>query len=160
MGLNNVTGKNLASTYTAIVRALGSREPALGPAVRLVIDVEKRVLLFESEPGVLICRLLHDLVSGVAMIGLVRGAIVVVALAEHDNIVAFAERVRIVRHRSKIDVRIVAGGLIGRRAVEVPLLEVLERVDLAVDSLSSIARATSHIIVSKKAVMLVLLCKK
>jgi hypothetical protein len=64
---------------------------------------------------------LHDLVGVVAVVGRVGRAIVVVRLAEDEDVVALAERVLEDGDRPKVDVRVVARGLTGRRAVKVPL---------------------------------------
>lgn len=64
---------------------------------------------------------LHDLVGVVAVVGRVGRAVVVVRLAEDEDVVALAERVLEDGDRAQVDVRVVAGGLAGRRAVKVPL---------------------------------------
>ncbi len=63
---------------------------------------------------------LHQLGRLVAVVVLVRGAIGAPALGEHQNVLAEASRVRVDGYWLEVDVRVVAGGLACRRAVEVP----------------------------------------
>ena len=58
VSIDDVTGKDLASTDTAVVRTLGSRIAALRPAIRPVIHIEESVLLLETEPGLVLSVLL------------------------------------------------------------------------------------------------------
>ncbi|KAI3479577.1 hypothetical protein L1887_58390 [Cichorium endivia] len=109
VGLDEVTGEDLAGTGTAVVGTLGAGETALGPA----------------RPG-------HDLVALVAVVRLVGGAVVVVALGENNDVVTATEGVGVVGGGAEVDIRVAAGGLVGGGAVKVPLLEVLERLDGAV----------------------------
>ena len=69
------------------------------------------------------------------VVGLVRRAVVVVALGDDEQVVAAAERAAEHGGRAQEDVRVVALSLVRRRAVKVPLLQVLDRLDLAVERL-------------------------
>jgi hypothetical protein len=56
----------------------------------------------------------------VSVICAVRGSVVVVGFSENENIISTSERILEDGSRPEVNVRIVAGGLVGRRAVEVP----------------------------------------
>lgn len=56
VSLDEITGKDLAGSDSAVVRTLGGGEPTLGPTIRLTIRVEQGVLLLESEPGLVLWR--------------------------------------------------------------------------------------------------------
>lgn len=93
MGLDEITSKNTAGTDTTVVRALGTGETVLGPAEDLSIGVEESVLLLKTEPGLLSLGSVHHLLGVSTVVGLVRGAIVVVTLAEDEDVVATTEGV-------------------------------------------------------------------
>lgn len=133
VGLDKVTGKYLTGTGTAVVRTLGARETTLGPTVRAVVHVKERVFLLETEPGLLVGDLGHDLVALVTVVRLVRGAIVVVAFGKDNDVVTTTERVGVVSDGAEVDIRVAARGLVGGRTVKVPLLEVLKRLDGAIE---------------------------
>lgn len=86
VGLDEVTGKDLAGTDTTVVGALGTGETVLGPAVDLAVVVEESVLLLETEPGLSLLGSVHDLLGVGTVVGLVGGAVVVVALAKNKNV--------------------------------------------------------------------------
>lgn len=134
VSLDEITGENATSTGTTVVRTLRTGETTLGPTVGTVIHVKERVLLLETEPGLLGRNLGHDLVALVSVVGLVGGAIVVVALGKDDDVVTTTERVGVVGNGTEVDIRVTAGGLVGGGTVKVPLLEVLERLDGAIES--------------------------
>lgn len=133
VGLDEVTGEDLAGTSTTVVRTLGAGETTLGPAVRAVVHVKERVLLLETEPGLLVSDLGHDLVAVVSVVGLVGGAIVVEALGKNDDVVTTTEGVGVVGGGAEVDIRVTTGGLVGGGTVEVPLLQVLDGLDGAVE---------------------------
>lgn len=54
VSLDEITGKDLAGSDSAVVRTLGGGEPTLGPTVRLTVRVEQGVLLLETEPGLVL----------------------------------------------------------------------------------------------------------
>lgn len=86
MGLDEITGKDLAGADTTVVRTLRTGETVLGPAKDLSVGVKERVLLLETEPGLLGLGSLHDLVGMGTVVGHVGRAVVVVALAEDENV--------------------------------------------------------------------------
>ncbi|RUP44708.1 hypothetical protein BC936DRAFT_149102 [Jimgerdemannia flammicorona] len=122
VSLNDVATENLIGANTAIVGALGTGETARGPAEwGLAVGLEESVLLLDAEPGVLIGVGVHDLLGVGAVVSLVWGTVGVVSLAEDEDVVALAEGVGEDGDGLEEDVRVVAGGLLGRGAVEVPL---------------------------------------
>lgn len=78
-------------TNTAIIGTLGTGETAFWPLVWFVIDVEEGVFLLETEPWYEVFSLIHDLLSMVAVVGLVGGAIVVVAFSKHEDVLSATE---------------------------------------------------------------------
>lgn len=124
VGLDDVAHNDLGGADTAVVRTLGCGETADGPAERTVIEVEHGVLLLETEPGLVLGVGLHDLGALVAVVELVGGAIGVPALGEDNDVGAATEGIRVDGARTKVDVRVLAGGLVGGGAVKVPNGEV------------------------------------
>ena len=78
-------------TGTTVVRALRAGETALGPPIRSAVDIEQGVLLLETKPGHVVFGEVHGLLGVVAVVGAVRGAIVVVSLGEDEDVVAATE---------------------------------------------------------------------
>lgn len=140
VGVDNVTHNDLATANTAVVRTLTvkvlvnmnpntsgksrsnirSRVTTGGPAERLVVVVEQSVLLLETEPGLVVGISLHHLVALMAEVELVGSAIGVPALSKNDDVGRATEGIRVDGTRTQVDVRVVAGSLLGRGAVEVP----------------------------------------
>ena len=71
----------------------------------------------------------------VAEVGPVRGAIVVVALGEDEDVVATAEGVLEYGGGTEVDIRVVARSLVGGGAIEVPDAEGTDVGDLLGDGL-------------------------
>lgn len=136
VGLNNVSGKDLASTNTTVVGALGSGEAALGPSNRVVALVEHGVLLLDSEPDDLLLVGAHEFGALVSVVELVGGSIVVPALGQHNDVVASSERIGVDGGGSEIDIRVVAGRLFCGGSVKVPLGEILDGFGLLAQSLA------------------------
>jgi hypothetical protein len=137
--------KRVVHTDTAIVGALGTRETTLWPLVWLVIDIKESVLLLETEPRLDLGALVKDLLGVVAIVGLVGGAVVVVGLCENEDVVSTAEGIPKDGSWTKVDVRIVAGGLVGGRTIKVPNSEVREILHGLGDSLQSFKSVTSSL---------------
>lgn len=93
------------------------------PAEWPVVEVEKSVLLLQTEPGLVGGVLLHQLGSFVAVVELVRCAIGHPALGQDQDVVAAlsAERVGVDSDGLQVDVAVVTGGLASGRTVKVPL---------------------------------------
>lgn len=64
-------------------------------------------------------------------------------LAHDDDVVATAERIREEGARAEEDIRVRALGLAGRRSIKVPLLQLVKRLDRAVEGLFDVRRARS-----------------
>ena len=103
---------------------LGSRETALGPAIRPVVLAEKGVLLLETEPGLPLLVGLHEFGALVAVVILIGGAIAIPALGKDENIGGSEEGVGVGRHGLQVDIRVVAGGLASGGTIEVPGREI------------------------------------
>ena len=93
MGLDEITGEDLAGTDTTVVRALRSGESHLGPSEDLAIGVEERVLLLETEPRLVLLGGVHNLLGVRSVVRLVDSAVVVVALAKDEDVVTTTEGV-------------------------------------------------------------------
>lgn len=129
VGLDDVTAVDLAGTDTAVVRALGTGETTTGPAVGPSIGTEQSVLLFQTEPELLLGVGLHQASSLVAVVELVRAAIGIPGLTQDQNVVALAERVGEDRAGAEVDIGVVTGSLAGGGTVEVPLGELVDALD-------------------------------
>lgn len=116
-------------TDTAIVWALRTRETALWPLVWFVIGIEESVLLLKTEPWLDLKNLVHDLLGVVAVVGLVGGSVVVVGLGKDEDVVATTERILEDGGGAKVDVRVAAGCLVCRGAVEIPNTEITNVLD-------------------------------
>jgi hypothetical protein len=51
VGFDQIAGNDPSGTSTTVIRSLRARETTFGPAVRPIVDIEKGVLLLETEPG-------------------------------------------------------------------------------------------------------------
>jgi len=71
----------------------------------------------------------------VTEVGPIRSAVVIVGGSEDDDVVTTAERILVERDRTKINVRVMAGSLVGGRAIEVPVGELAEFGNLLSDRL-------------------------
>ena len=95
---------HLVGSDTAVVRALGAGETALGPPERVLVLVEDGILLLDAEPRVLVLCLLHNLIALFPLVCL-RGTLVVLeGLAEHKLIFATTEGVGVHGHRGEVSV--------------------------------------------------------
>lgn len=125
VSLDDITAVDVAGTDGAVVWALWTWETALGPAIWPTIGVEEGVLLLKTEPWLLILVGLHDSVALVTVVVLIWGAVWVPGLADDENVWRLANWVWEDSNGSEVDVGVVAWGLSGGRAVEVPFWEVL-----------------------------------
>jgi len=133
VGLNQVTSDDITGAGTTVVRSLRARETALGPAERPIVKVEEGVLLLKAEPGnVLLCQL-HGLGRIMTEICLIGSAVAVVGGSENENVVTTAERVLVECDWTKQNIRIMTGGLVGGRTIEVPVWELAQVGDLMGD---------------------------
>jgi hypothetical protein len=51
VGFDQIAGDDPSGTGTTVIRSLRARETTFGPAERPIVDIEKRILLLEAEPG-------------------------------------------------------------------------------------------------------------
>lgn len=116
-------------TDTAIIWTLRTGEAALWPLVWLIIAIKEGVLLLETEPRLNIENLVHDLLGMMTVVGPVWGSIVIIALGKDEDVVSTTERILEDSGRAKVDVRVFAGGLVGRRSVKVPNAEITNVLD-------------------------------
>lgn len=93
--------------------------PAKGP----VVEVQKSVLLLQTEPRLVSGVLLHQLGALVSVVELVRSSIGHPALGQNEDIVAAlgAEGIGVNGNGLQVDIGVVARGLAGGGTVEVPL---------------------------------------
>jgi hypothetical protein len=125
MSLNDVSAVDFASTNTTVVWTLRSRESANGPAIRPVVHVEQGIFLLKTKPWLLSLVGLHKLSTLMAVVELVWCPIGVPALADDQDIRGATEWIWEDSNGSEVDIRVVAWGLAGGAAVEVPLGEIL-----------------------------------
>jgi len=104
---------------------LRSGETTSGPAVRSVITAQQGVLLLQTEPGLVVGILVHHLHAVVAEVELVGCAIGVPALSENDDVGRAAEGIGVDGAGAEVDVRVLAGSLVGGGTIKVPDGEVL-----------------------------------
>jgi hypothetical protein len=126
----------LKLTSTAIIGSLRSGETAFRPSKGGAVHVEEGVFLLETEPGLEVQGSIKDLLGVIAVVGPVRGTIVVIGLSHDKDVVSASEGVLEDGSGAKVDIRVVTGSLVGGGAIEVPDAEILNLGDLLVDSLS------------------------
>ncbi len=61
VGLHNVPAVDLAGAHTAVIGALRPGEPVLGPPKGMTVLGQEGVLLLDTEPGLEVLGLGHDL---------------------------------------------------------------------------------------------------
>lgn len=110
-------------TSSAVVRTLRAGETTLGPAVWGAISVEEGIFLLKTEPRFYVLSKVHDLLCVVAVVGPVRGAIVVIALCEDEDVVTATERILEDGSGTEVDVGIVSGGLVCGGTIKIPNTE-------------------------------------
>lgn len=126
MSLNNVTAVDLASSNTAVVRTLGTGEPALGPSIRPAVSSEESVFLFQTKPEFFLGVDLHQTVGLMTEVELVGCSIRIPGLAENEDVIATAERISEDSNRAEVDIGVVTGSLAGGRTVKVPFRELID----------------------------------
>jgi len=119
------TPEAVFAAHRAVLRALRLRLAVLREAERPRLGAVQRhdaVLLLDSEPRDLLGACVEDLLGVVPEVSAARlGHVEVgVGLAEDDDVWRAAERIRDVLDGLEEDLGVVAGGLFGGRAVEVP----------------------------------------
>ena len=129
-------------TRSAVIRTLRTRETALRPTVGSAIHVKQGIFLLDTEPRDLVLSLVHDLLGVMTEVGLVRSAIVVVALRENQDVVTTTEGVFEDGGGAEVDIRIVSGSLIGGGTIEIPDTKRANVINLLGDSLEFLAVRT------------------
>ena len=128
VGIHNVAAKSAVDTNTAVVGALRAREAALRPAKGSgAVRKEQGVLLLNAEPRLLTTDgfVFENGASNGAGVSVNGGAIGLEALAQHEDVLSAAERIRGEFNGAKKDLRVVARGLLGGGTIKVPLRELL-----------------------------------
>lgn len=129
-------------TRSAVVGALRARETALRPTVWSTVHVKQGIFLLNTEPRNLVLSLVHDLLGVMTEVGLVRSAIVVVALRENQDVVTTTEGVFEDGGGAEVDIRIVSGSLVGGGTIEIPDTKRANVINLLGDSLEFLAVRT------------------
>jgi len=111
VSLNDITAEDSASADTAVVRTLGSGETVLGPAEWPAVDIEKGVLLLETEPEALLGVSVHEKSSVVAEVEGIGLAIRHPGLTHDEDVGLATEGVVKDGNGAEVDIRVVARGL-------------------------------------------------
>jgi len=107
----DIASVDLAGTDTTVVWTLWSWETADGPAVRSAEGIEESILLFKTEPRIVLLVFLHQLGAFGAVVELVRCAVRVVAFGENEDVVSTPEGVGVHGNGLKVDIGIVSRSL-------------------------------------------------
>lgn len=111
VSLNDITAEDSASADTTVVGALGSGETVLGPAEWPAVNIEKGVLLLETEPEAFLGVSLHQESSVMAEVEGVGLAIRHPSLTHDEDVGLAAEGVVVDGNGAEVDIRVVARGL-------------------------------------------------
>lgn len=84
--LDDISAEDTSGSDTTVVRALGTGETVLGPAIWPTLSAEKSVFLLKTEPVLLALVVLHELVALVAEVVSVGLATGVPCLAHDEDI--------------------------------------------------------------------------
>jgi len=93
MCFDNIPTVDLAGSHTAVVRSLRSWETALGPAIRPVQLVQKRVFLLKTEPDIGLGIGVHQSLRFMTVVVFVGASIRIPGLAKNEDIIAKTERI-------------------------------------------------------------------
>ena len=119
--LDDLAADDAAGADAAVVRALRAGEAVRREAERRAVELEHRVLLLDAEDHLLLGVLLGDLLAAArVLVGCGFMSAASQHLAEHEDVVAAADRVGTGEHGLEHAVAVLAGGLFGRRTVEAP----------------------------------------
>ena len=135
VSLHDISAVDLGSADTAVIGTLRSWEASLRPAVWPAIGTEEGVLLLQAEPGLLLGIGVHETDSFVTVVELVGGSIVVPGLAQDEDVLAATEGIWVDGNGAQVDVGVVARGLAGGGAVEVPFRELFVALHWAIEGL-------------------------
>ena len=115
-----VSTKDFVGSNTAIIGSLRSGEPILGPAERVEIGIEQRVLLFDTKPRFEFGSQFHGFQTGVAMVRFGGFLVVLVGVAENQTIVSKTEGISVDGNRIQVHVGVATFCLICRATIVVP----------------------------------------
>merc|ERR1719219_978185 len=135
VSLHDVPAVDLVGPDPAVVGALGAGEPVLGPPEGMLVLVQQSVLLLDTEPGMVILGLLHHLLTSLPLVGVSGKLVVLVGLAQDQDVVASSEGVRVDLHRVKVSVGVGALGLVCGAPVIVPDWKILDTFRFGVQGL-------------------------
>ena len=121
----NVSAINSVGTNSTVVRSLGSGVPILGPAEGTLLQVEERVLLLDTKPGLGAGSLLHHLGALLPLVGGGGLVLVVVGVAHHQDVVTLGEGAGLHLDGLQVGVRVLSVGLVAGAAIIVPHREIL-----------------------------------
>ncbi len=125
VGLDNITAVDLCGANAALVWPLGAREAVLGPSIGMLVLAEDGVFLLEAEPELVLGVLLHQprgIVTEVEGVGL---SVRIPRLAHDEDVGLEADGVGEDGDGADVDVRVLAGGLAGGGAVEIPFWKIV-----------------------------------
>ena len=91
--------------------------------------------MLETEPGFVFLSEVHNLGGMVAVVGLVGGAVVVVALGEDEDVVTATEGVLEDGGGPQVDVGVFTRSLVGGRTIEIPNTQLTDVGDFLVNGL-------------------------
>ena len=139
MQVSDDAAKAVCSTDRAVVGSLGAWVAIAGPAEgmgrKLGQGSEESVLLLDSVPGFFVGNSIPNFLGVVSEVSVVGDEFVELAispdeaLSEHNNVISLSEGVAEVCDWLKNNLGVLSRGLVGGRAVVVPLWEVCERVN-------------------------------
>merc|ERR1712111_13791 len=87
----NISAIHSVGSNSTVVRSLGSGITILGPAKGALLQVEERVLLLDTKPGLGAGSLLHHLGALLPLVGGGGLVLVVVCIAHHQDVVTLGE---------------------------------------------------------------------
>ncbi len=126
VSLDDISAVDLASTNTTVVWTLWTWETSLWPAVWSVELIKKGIFLLKTEPWLMRLVGLHELSTLMTVVELVWGSIRVPALCDNQDVGSTTEWIGVDGNGSKVDIRVIAGGLASRGAVEIPFWKILD----------------------------------
>merc|ERR1740128_242421 len=120
VGLHDVPTVHVAGSHRAVVRALGSREPVLGPTEGMSVLGKECVLLLDTEPGMGVFGLSHNLLADLSVVGLCGLLVVLVSLAHHHDVLSSPEWIGVDLDGVQVGVAVLPLSLVGGATVIVP----------------------------------------
>jgi hypothetical protein len=124
VSFDNVSSVNSCGANTAVVWTLFTWKSVFRPSKRIPIDVQKCVLLFQTEPRNLISAFVHGFFASSSLVTR-NWVLFVIYNFAHDEFIFSASSKRVSEHgdRDQVAVGVAAFGLFGRGTVVVPFWE-------------------------------------